>query len=173
VEVRDWVVAREVTGGIDWKQTPGLALRSDLFSFIRLNLAGRERLGVLESGNDAHRRYLQHVTDGFLGLCTVGTNARIVKDVVPLQDVFPGSRRHLLPDVLVRWTDEYPVSEVRSAALGLIRGAPDSGRTGEHRPNGFALVLGRKIREQGLPSLTHNSDFPRFVSHLLGAHIER
>jgi predicted AlkP superfamily phosphohydrolase/phosphomutase len=173
VEVRDWVVAREVTGGIDWKRTPGLALRSDLFSFIRLNLTHRERSGFLESGSDAYRCYIEHVTNSFLGLRTVGTNARVVRDVVLLQDVFPGSRRHLLPDLLVRWTDEYPAPEVCSAALGVIRGAPDSGRTGEHRPNGFLLLSGRKAREQGLPQLAHNSDFPRFVSHLLGVYTER
>lgn len=173
VGVRDWVVGREVTGGIDWKRTPGLALRSDLYSFIRLNVIGRERLGFLEAGSGAFCRYVEHVTNCFLDLRTIGTNAAVVRDVVLLQDVFTGSRRQLLPDLLVRWTNEYPAAAVHSPKLGLIRGAPDSGRTGEHRPDGFALMLGRRVKEHGLPPLVHNSDFPRFVSHLLGVRTGR
>jgi predicted AlkP superfamily phosphohydrolase/phosphomutase len=166
--VRDWVVSREVSGGLEWKRTPGFALRSDLYSFLRLNVVGRERLGILEAGSDAYRGYIEHVTASFLALRTIDTNAPIVKDVVLLQDVFSGARRQLLPDLLLRWTHEYPVSEVRSAELGLIQAGPDSGRTGEHRPDGFALVLGRRVKKGGLPPLAHNSDFPRFVCHLLG-----
>ena len=168
VQVRDWVVGREVTGGLDWSRTPGFALRSDLFSFVRLNVVGRERLGTLEAASDTYRRYIEHLTTGFLGLRTVGTNRPIVGDIAPAQEVFSGARCHLLPDFILRWTEEYPASEVRSPELGLIRAAPDSGRTGEHRPNGFALVLGRGLKEGGLPPLAHNRDFPRFVSHLLG-----
>lgn len=169
VQVRDWVVAREVTGGVDWSRTPGIALRSDLFSFIRFNLRGREREGVLEPGSDEHRRYVDHVTQSFLALRTRDTNAPIVRDVVPAQDRLPGARKNLLPDLILRWTDEYPAHAVSSPALGTIVGAPDSGRTGEHRPGGFAVVLGARASDGGLPPLAHNADFPRFVSHLLGA----
>lgn len=168
VTVRDWVVSREVTGGLEWHRTPGFSLRSDLYSFLRLNVVGRERLGMLEAGSDAYRRYIEHVRTSFLALRTVGTNAPIVRDIILLQEVFSGSRRHLLPDLLLRWTDEYPVAEVSSPELGLIQAGPDSGRTGEHRPDGFALVLGHRVKEGGLPPLAHNSDIPRFVCHLLG-----
>jgi predicted AlkP superfamily phosphohydrolase/phosphomutase len=170
VQVRDWVVAREVTGGLDWNRTPGFALRADLFSFVRLNVAGRERLGTLQAGSEPYRRYVEHVRKSFLALRTVGTDRPIIRDIPSAQEVFSGSRQNLLPDFILRWTDEYPATEVRSPELGLIRGTPDSGRTGEHRSNGFALVLGRGARNDGLPPLAHNHDFPRFVSHLLGVH---
>jgi hypothetical protein len=129
-------------------------------------------LGILEVGSDAYRRYIEHVANSFLTLRAVGTDAPIVRRVVLLQEVFSGSRQHLLPDLQLEWTDEYPVSEVRSPELGLIQAGPDRGRTGEHRPDGFALVLGRRAKEGGFPPLAHNSDFPRFVSHLLGVRRE-
>ncbi|MET0153656.1 MAG: alkaline phosphatase family protein [Candidatus Binatia bacterium] len=171
VQVRDWVVAREVTGGLDWRRTPGIALRSDLFSFVRLNLRGRERDGVLEAGSEEHRRYVDHVTQSFLALRTSDTNAPIVRDVVPAHERFTGARRDLLPDLILRWTDEYPVTTVHSAALGTIQAAPDSGRTGEHRPDGFAVVLGAGAAKGEFPPLAHNADFPRFVAHLLGVRL--
>lgn len=43
VWVRDWVVDREVSGGVDWSRTRGIALRSDVHGFVRFNLIGRER----------------------------------------------------------------------------------------------------------------------------------
>lgn len=168
VQVRDWVVAREVTGGLDWTRTPGFALRSDLYSFVRLNVAGRERRGTLQAGSETYHRYIEHVTKSFLGLRTVGTDRPILRDIPTAQEIFSGARQHLLPDFILRWTEEYPATEVRSPELGLIRAAPDSGRTGEHRSGGFALVLGRGVKDGGLPPLAHNGDFPRFVSHLLG-----
>jgi predicted AlkP superfamily phosphohydrolase/phosphomutase len=168
VQVRDWVVSREVTGGLDWLRVPGFALRSDLYSFVRLNVNGRERLGMLERDSDTYRRYIEHVRKSFFDLRIVGTDKPIVRDIVPAAEMFPGARRDLLPDFILRWTDEYPAAEVRSPELGLIRAAPDSGRTGEHRPDGFALLFGRGVKEGGLPPLAHNRDFPNFVSHLLG-----
>jgi predicted AlkP superfamily phosphohydrolase/phosphomutase len=168
VQVRDWVVAREVTGGLDWRRTPGFALRADLFSFIRLNVAGRERLGTLQASSEVYHRYIEHVKKSFLGLRTVGTDRPIIRDIPSAQELFSGARQHLLPDFILRWTEEYPKTEVRSPELGLIRGTPDTGRTGEHRSAGFALVLGPGLKHDGLPPLAHNSDFPRFVSHLLG-----
>ena len=168
VQVRDWVVSREVTGGLEWSKTPGFALRSDLYSFVRLNVAGRERMGCLEKGSDAYRRYVARVTQSFLDLRAADTAAPIVRDVLPAPELLPGVRENLLPDFILRWTNEYPVTEIHSPALGRIRATPDKGRTGEHRPGGFALVLGPAVARGGLPPLGHNQDFPRFVSHLLG-----
>jgi predicted AlkP superfamily phosphohydrolase/phosphomutase len=168
VQVRDWVVSREVTGGLDWSRVPGFALRSDLYSFVRLNVEGRERLGMLERDTDAYLRYVEHVRKSFLGLRVAGTDKPIVRDILPAPALFPGARQDLLPDFILRWTDEYPADEVQSPELGLIRAAPDSGRTGEHRPDGFAVLFGRGVKEGGLPPFAHNRDFPNFVSHLLG-----
>jgi hypothetical protein len=130
VQVRDWVVSREVTGGLDWSRTPGFALRSDLFSFIRLNLEGREQQGMLEPGGETHRRYLDHVTRSLLELRAEGTDQAILRDILPAQETLRGARQHLLPDLILRWTDPYPATRAYSDALGAIDGTPDSGRTG-------------------------------------------
>ncbi len=168
VEVRDFVVSREVTGGLVWNRTPGFALRSDLYSFLRLNVIGREPQGILEAGSKDYLRYVKHVTESFLALRAVSTNAPIVENVLMLHEIYSGARQHLLPDLLLQWNREYPADEVTSQSLGIVKAAPDSGRTGEHRPEGFALILGNWLKEGGLPPLTHNIEFPRFVSHLMG-----
>ncbi len=167
VGVRDWVVGREVTGGVDWRRTRGIAQRSDLHSFVRFNLAGRERDGLLVAGSEEHRDYEKWVKECFLGLKDRRTGAPIVKDVIPAQDVLLGSRSELLPDLIVRWAEQDPATEIHSEELGGLHGEPETGRGGEHRAEGFAVVLGP---ERGaLPPLAHNGDFAGFVRHLLGA----
>ena len=42
-----------------------------------------------------------------------------------------------------------------------------SGRGGDHRSAGFAVVLGRQPGQDGLPSLGHNADFRGFVEQLM------
>jgi predicted AlkP superfamily phosphohydrolase/phosphomutase len=168
VSVRDWVVAREVTGGLDWTRTPGLALRTDLHGFVRLNLIGRERDGILRPGTEETHRYVEHVTRAFMELRTSDTDAPVVRDVVAADDALPGARRDLMPDLIVRWADQYPRERLRSPELGILDAMPESGRTGEHRTQGFAIVLGAALRRDGLPPLAHNQDLRRFASHLLG-----
>jgi len=168
VEVRDWVVAREVTGGLDWARTPGFALRADLYGFVRLNLIGREREGILAPDSDEAERYQERVVNAFRELRTTDTDAPILRDVVVARDRLPGSRRDLLPDLILRWSDQYPTTQVRSPSLGTIEATPETGRTGEHRPEGFAIVLGPALQQTDLPRLAHNQDVAAFAKHLLG-----
>lgn len=166
VGVRDWIVDREATGGIDWASTPGIALRSDLHSFIRLNVAGRERDGILVEGSDEHRRYLDRVRRCFLELRAGETGEPVARDVLIADEVLPGRRRHLMPDLIVRWGEHPPLTRIGSPELGDFVGSLGSGRGGEHQLEGFAIVTGRAARQGGLPPLGHNADFAGFVRHL-------
>lgn len=122
---------------------------------------------MLEPGSEAHRSYVEHVTQSLLELRAVETDEAIVGDVGPAHEVLPGARQHLLPDLILRWTKHDPATRAHSPRLGTIEAAPDSGRNGEHRPDGFALVLGPRVTQDGLPPLAHNGDFARFAKRLL------
>ena len=167
VSMRDWVVGREVTGGVDWAQTQGVALRSDVHSFVRFNIAGREHDGILVDGSDEHRIYKDWVVKNFLALKERGTDAPIVKDVLPAPELLPGARCELLPDLIVRWAHRRRATKIYSDQLGEITAEPETGRTGEHRPNGFAVVLDQNGSTDRLPLLSHNTHFPEFVRNLL------
>lgn len=166
--VRDWVVGREVTGGVDWQRTRGIALRSDTFSFVRFNVAGRERDGVLVEGSEEYRAYRDWVVHCFLGLRECGTDEPIVRDVLLAHDVLPGPRAELSPDLIIRWAYRRRATAVHSPELGELRAEPETGRTGEHSNDGFAVLLNRREAVGQPPPLTHNTEFPAFVRHLLG-----
>ena len=79
-------------------------------------------------------------------------------------DLYPGPRCRYLPDLIVLWDDVLPTTEIRSDGLGRFRGRLTTGRTGDHRPGGFAVVLGSP---PGAPPIEHVADFASFVRSLL------
>ena len=172
IQLLDWVSNRDVTGGMDWRKTPGFALRPDLHGYVRLNLAGRESAGMLEPGGEGHRNYVDRVRRAFLSLRAETSNQPIVRDVLSIADVLPGVRSSLLPDLVVRWEKLPQATNVRSGPYGAFSAEPDTGRCGEHRARGFASLTGPRHGESGesLPPLAHGRDFPAFVRALLGHH---
>lgn len=162
--VRDWVVRRAFCGGLDWSATPGFAVPASCEGYLRYNLAGRESEGMLDSNSKAFHSYERWLRDCILALKDTTTGARVVKDVVSSADLYPGPRRRYLPDLIVRWDKVLPTTEIRSDKLGRFRGRLTTGRTGDHRPGGFAVVLGSP---PGVPPLEHIVDFADFVRGLL------
>jgi hypothetical protein len=132
-----------------------------------LNLVGREAAGMLEPGSERHQSYLDRVRQGFRSLTLEGSRQPIVRDVLSIGDVFPGARSRLLPELIVRWEKLRQATQIRSESYGAFSAEPDTGRCGEHRPRGFAVLLGPR-RDESLPPLTHGKDFPAFVRALLG-----
>jgi hypothetical protein len=137
--VRDAVVDRQFTSGRDWPHTPGLALRADNNGYLRFNLAGRERQGMLERGSASLARYSDLVRESFSSLRTVD-GKRVVGDVYFSSEKFPGKRMGFLPDLIVTWDGLEPASRAEST-LGTVVAEMDTGRGGNHRGVGFQIVL--------------------------------
>lgn len=137
--VRDAVVDRSFTSGYDWPHTPGLALRADNNGYIRFNIAGREKLGMLEAGSAALSRYSDLIRDSFLSLRTAAGEP-LLDEVFAAADRFPGARVHYLPDLIVTWNGLDPASHV-SSSLGALDAHLDTGRGGNHRAAGFQILL--------------------------------
>jgi len=165
VAVRDIVVSRQISSGHDWSRTPGLALLADLNGYLRWNLAGRERYGMLAPGGPEQARYVDHLVGG-LGELRLDDGARLVTDVRFSRDAYPGPRSHHLPDAIVRWNGAPPAARVRSAALGEITAQPSTGRGGNHRPEGFCAVLESGPAPVG-DAPSHIADLAGFVMRRL------
>jgi hypothetical protein len=140
VSVRDAVVNRSIVAGHDWAHTPGFDLLADMHGYLRLNLRGREREGSLRRDGEVLPRYVDWVRECFESLTIAGTGEPLVGAVRPASDVFPGPRLDHLPDLIVTWAGRPPVSRVESRLLGPITADHATGRSGNHRRDGFCVV---------------------------------
>jgi predicted AlkP superfamily phosphohydrolase/phosphomutase len=164
---RDWVVRRAYCGGLDWTKTFGFALPGSGEGYLRFNLAGREMQGALQRGSERHSRYEKWLTESLLGFRDARTNAPIVKDLVFAHDAYPGPRSGYLPDAIILWNDLPPAQEIYSDRLGRLSATLTTGRTGEHRPEGFAVIGGDRRCIEQVPRLEDAGDFAGLVRHIL------
>ncbi len=167
--IRQWVVEREIVGNVDWSKTPGVALRTDIRTELRLNLSGRESAGMLAPGSELHDEYVRRVREVFLGLKDRDTGAQLVEDVLYPQALFPGPRAASLPDIVITWRAEPQARRVAAPLVGRLELDPEPVRGGDHTDQGFAILLDPKTSPGALPPLTRTEDFARFFRCLATA----
>jgi predicted AlkP superfamily phosphohydrolase/phosphomutase len=141
-------VALELTSrlelrGVDWSRTRAFAHPAENQGYIRLNLRGRERDGIVDPADaDALMDELAAGIASFHEL----DGSPAVKSVEKVRDLFgTGDRAHQLPDLIVKWVDA-PATRLeglRSERFGTVRRhGVGSGRSGNHTEgNAWALVV--------------------------------
>jgi predicted AlkP superfamily phosphohydrolase/phosphomutase len=129
--------------GVDWATTRAFAHPAENQGYIRLNLRGRERDGIVDPADaDALMDEIAAGIRTFVDL----DGGRAVASVDRVADIFgTGDRAHQLPDLIVRWTDRpaTTLGGVRSDRYGTVmRHGVGSGRSGNHTEgDAWALVV--------------------------------
>ena len=127
--------------GIDWETSRAFAHPADNQGYVRLNLRGRERDGIVDSA----------VADALCdeiaaGLATFADpdGSRAVDEVIRVADLYPGERADRLPDLVVRWAGRpaTTLTSLSSPRFGEVRRhGSGSGRSGNHTPGDAWAVL--------------------------------
>lgn len=164
------LAARIFMRGVDWRRTRAFALPSDHDGYIRLNLRGRERDGIVAPGDaDA---LVDEIRDG-LASFTDPDGTPSVAGVDRVEDlVGRGKRSGRLPDLIVRWSARpaLPIPGVTSPRYGDVRRRGlGIGRSGNHVDGSWVLAVPGSARtaEQSRPPRL--VDVAATVSSLLGA----
>src|SRR5262249_49851272 len=89
----------------------------------------------------AHRGYTRWVQNATQSWRHTDTGEALVKEVAFTGEEFGGERNVYLPDVVLSWTDRRSSSRISSPLLGSIDLKPPTGRTGNHRADGFSIVV--------------------------------
>lgn len=136
------LTARLEMRGVDWRRTRAFAHPAENQGYVRLNLRGRERDGIVHP--DDADALLDEIADGLRSFVDLdGTPA--VESVDRVAGTFGGGRAHQLPDLVVRWTARpaTAVRGVRSERFGtVLRHGVGSGRSGNHTEgDAWALVV--------------------------------
>lgn len=156
--------------GVDWSRTRAFALPSDHDGYVRLNVRGRERDGIVDPGDvDA---LIEEIRDGLRSF-TDHDGASCVAGVDRVEDlVGRGARSDQLPDLIVSWTERPVLSlpgvtsprfgDVRRRGLGI-------GRSGNHVDGSWVLAVPGSGRPNELGRPPRLVDVAATVAVLLGA----
>ena len=126
---------------LDWRKTQVYAMPAVGNSHLRVNLAGREPLGVVMPGAEFRAVVAQTVTH-LRELINPAPGEPAVQAVYFPSKQFAGPRACELPDIAIVWNPNAPITALTSACIGSLSGTSTEGRRGNPRPDGFALYSG-------------------------------
>ncbi|MEM1333925.1 MAG: alkaline phosphatase family protein [Actinomycetota bacterium] len=137
------LTARLELRGADWSTTRAFAHPAENQGYVRLNLQGRERDGIVPP--DHADALLDEIASGLMTF-TDPDGEPAVHSVERVAERFGGGERSdQLPDLVVRWTPTAAngVGSVRSERFGVVeRQGVGSGRSGNHTEgDAWALVI--------------------------------
>jgi len=143
--LRHKLAQRVDTAGIDWTRTRAYCLPTDLEGYIRINLRGREPQGCVAPGEE-YGRLCDTLIEELERLTDPATGNKVVRAVVRTDEAYPGPKRDFLPDLIVLWHGDAPITAVASPAIGTVSGASPDGRPGTHVPPGYLIRHGPAAR---------------------------
>lgn len=149
------------------------------YSGIRLNLRGREPLGLLDSGAEADG-FCEQLSRDLLELTHPESGHPLVRAVHRTADLFGGAYLAQLPDLIVEWNPEIPLgttvagngagSRVRATSprVGLLEQVNTYCRTGDHQLGGMFIARGPGIRHGQLDRVVSNLDLAPTFAQIMG-----
>ncbi len=156
--------------GVDWSSTRAFAHPADNQGYVRLNLRGRERDGIVEEGE----------VDELVEQIAVGLTDFLDPDGGPavaaverVDERWHGSAADRLPDLVVRWrpTPSVALDTLHSPRFGTVRRrGHGSGRTGNHTDgDAWAILAPGAAARRELDRAPRIADIAATVAALTGS----
>jgi predicted AlkP superfamily phosphohydrolase/phosphomutase len=151
-------------------------------SGIRLNVVGREPLGLLQPGRDAEQ-FMASLSDDLLRL-TDDSGRPLVACVRRSAQLYDGAALASLPDLVVEWSREIAVGTTRVGngrgacvrvhhpRFGTVAGENRYGRTGEHEPSGWFVATHPSLTPGTLDRSVAIVDFAPTICQLLDTRLD-
>jgi predicted AlkP superfamily phosphohydrolase/phosphomutase len=147
--LRDQLAQRVDTAAIDWGRTRAFCLMTDLEGCIRVNLAGREPQGIVLA--EDYGALLDRLEAELGALVDPETGRPAVSRILRADRELEGPRSSWLPDLVVHWSRERPITALASPAIGRVAGPSPDPRPGTHAGPGFAVLAGPGLGPGPLP----------------------
>ena len=165
--IQDAVVNRSTCGGLNWSKTPAFAMVTAGEGLIRLNVRGREQIGLLSPEGAEVDEFISWLTRQLMSIKVTETGEPLVQEVIRTKDIFPGPKADLLPDLILSWAPDVPVKSVTSATIGNISSHLATGRGGNHNDDAFVLAVGSKHIMRQAAKVQHISDIAELARKAL------
>jgi predicted AlkP superfamily phosphohydrolase/phosphomutase len=145
---------------------------NDVYGGIRVNLVGREPKGRIRPGAE-YDAFCEALTKDLLAFVNLDTGKPLVKQVLRTADLYQGEHVRDLPDLLVEWERDTPISRIQSPKAGVIEGAFPGRRTGDHKPEGLLFARGPGVAPRRLDQPIEITQLAPTIASLLGVRLPR
>jgi predicted AlkP superfamily phosphohydrolase/phosphomutase len=154
---------------VNWAATKGFMMPNDDAGYVRLNLRGRERDGIVEPAEA--ETLLDEIATGLKTFRNPDGNPAIRNILRTSELGFDGTAAPQLPDLVVEWSDRLvaPLTGVASPRFGAVA-APGwgTGRTGCHTGDAWALIIPGSSKLRAPTKPPHIVDMAATVCAALG-----
>jgi predicted AlkP superfamily phosphohydrolase/phosphomutase len=135
---------------------------------VRFNIKGRDGHGVVEPGAELER-LMREVADGFREMRNADSGEPLVEEITATSDLYKGSMRYLLPDLLLEWNKSHPIERVSSPKIGEVNNDVVSVRSGDHATSKQGLLFAPVAAgSTGQQPAVHVIDIAPTLLNLLG-----
>jgi predicted AlkP superfamily phosphohydrolase/phosphomutase len=163
------LTARLEMRGVDWTKTRAFMVPSGDCGYVRLNLTGRERDGIV-SLQEADA-LLEIIASGLQTFRDPDGEPAIKKIEFPADSLGCGGLFHSFPDLIVHWSERLPPQQAGavSAEFGEVPSVGwGSGRTGEHCDGAWALIVPGSSNLKAPAKPLHIIDIAPTICSVLG-----
>ena len=154
--------------GTDWARTVAFAIPAYYTGYVRVNLEGREPLGIVKPGAE-YNALVERLKADFLELADAETGEAVIERVTSVAELFGGGPPLRLPDLLVDWRHSAlqsgRVAHPRALLVERRRRRP---RGNHHSGSGLLLAAGPSIQSRCLAGEFSPMDFAPLFRALLG-----
>jgi len=163
------LAARLELRGVQWDCTKAFMMPNDDAGYLRLNLRGRERDGIVEPTEI--ESLSEKITKGLLTFQN-SDGSQTIRKIWRLSELgYPGPFHDQLPDLVVQWNERVvmPLMGVLSPQFGEIPSSGwGTGRTGCHTGDAWALVVPGSSKLRSPTRASHIVDIVPTVCAALG-----
>jgi predicted AlkP superfamily phosphohydrolase/phosphomutase len=143
---------------------------NDAYGGIRVNLAGREPGGVVMPGQEFDD-FCAALASDLKTFTNLKTGQPLVKRVLRVDQMYSGDSMSCLPDLLVEWNRDAPISEVYSPKTGKILGKYKKCRTGDHKSQGLFFIKGPSVKPGQVQQTVSVMDLAPTIASIVGVEL--
>ncbi|HEY7322516.1 MAG TPA: alkaline phosphatase family protein [Candidatus Binatia bacterium] len=162
------VTARLAMRGVDWSKTKAFMLPSADCGYVRLNLMGRERDGIVDPKEAP--RLMERIAAGLHTFSDPDGSPAVKTIEFTSNSLGYDTFSHPFPDLVVHWSERLPPQPavVHSPIFGPVASAGwGSGRTGEHCDDAWALIVPGSSRLRNPVNSPHIMDIAPTICSVL------
>jgi predicted AlkP superfamily phosphohydrolase/phosphomutase len=137
-------------------------------SGVRINLAGREREGIVQPGRE-YDELCDYLQEELAQVVKKDSGEPAFLRIIKVHDQFRGEVQDRLPDLVVTWNRKTRITTVTSPKIGSISHNLQMARTGDHHPVGMFVATGAGVEQGHLNQKVDIIDFAPTIAGLVGS----